>query len=210
MTHWYFLYTISFSIRQIKCESFLEDINSILNSGDVPNLYAADEQERILTAMKPMVQDLGQQPTKANLMAAYLKKVRSNVHTVLCMRLVTVQSLLHLFNSKGKNMDHVSYMSLQCTFQMHTSPFHFFLCSPVGEVFRARLRQFPSLVTCCTIDWFSAWPEEALQAVASSFLSELPELEASTDVMKGLVRIKHSFTSFTHTISTTSHSLRED
>lgn len=80
------MYTISFSIPQIKCESFLEDINSILNSGDVPNLYAADEQERILTAMKPVVQDLGQQPTKANLMAAYLRKVRSNVHTVLCMR----------------------------------------------------------------------------------------------------------------------------
>jgi hypothetical protein len=64
----------------------LEDVNNILNSGDVPNLYAVDEQERILTAMKPVVQDLGQQPTKANLMTAYIKRVRSNIHTVLCMR----------------------------------------------------------------------------------------------------------------------------
>ena len=26
--------------------------------------------------------------------------------------------------------------------------------SPVGDAFRNRLRQFPSLVNCCTIDWF--------------------------------------------------------
>ena len=37
--------------------------------------------------------------------------------------------------------------------------------SPLGEVFRQRLRQFPSLVTCCTIDWFTEWPEEALLGV---------------------------------------------
>lgn len=60
--------------------------------------------------------------------------------------------------------------------------------SPIGEVFRARLRQFPSLVTCCTIDWFSAWPKEALQSVATSFLNELPELEASPAALRGMVR----------------------
>ncbi|XP_030276430.1 dynein heavy chain 1, axonemal [Sparus aurata] len=135
--------TFLFVDTQIKSESFLEDVNNILNSGDVPNLYATDEQERILAAMKPVLQDLGQQPTKANLMAAYVRRVRSNIHTVLCM-------------------------------------------SPIGEIFRARLRQFPSLVTCCTIDWFNAWPEEALQAVATSLLNELPELEASPTAMKGL------------------------
>lgn len=37
--------------------------------------------------------------------------------------------------------------------------------SPLGEVFRARLRMFPSLVNNCTIDWFSEWPEEALLGV---------------------------------------------
>lgn len=26
--------------------------------------------------------------------------------------------------------------------------------SPIGEAFRARIRMFPSLVNCCTIDWF--------------------------------------------------------
>jgi dynein heavy chain len=37
--------------------------------------------------------------------------------------------------------------------------------SPLGEVFRSRIRKFPSLVNCCTIDWFSEWPEEALLGV---------------------------------------------
>lgn len=39
-----------------------------------------------MTAMKPVVWDLGQQVTKANLMAAYTGRVRSNIHTVVCMR----------------------------------------------------------------------------------------------------------------------------
>ena len=26
--------------------------------------------------------------------------------------------------------------------------------SPIGDAFRNRLRMFPSLINCCTIDWF--------------------------------------------------------
>ncbi|XP_047204788.1 dynein axonemal heavy chain 1 isoform X4 [Girardinichthys multiradiatus] len=128
--------TFLFVETQIKMVSFLDDICNILISGEVPNLYTPEEQEQILKAMRQAVEVQGQQPTEANLMAAYKRKVNSNFHLVLCM-------------------------------------------SPVGETFRARLRKFPSLVKCCTIDWFDAWPEEALQAVAGSFLNELPELEVS-------------------------------
>ena len=50
--------------------------------------------------------------------------------------------------------------------------------SPIGEVFRSRLRQFPSLITCCTINWFSEWPDEALQSVARNFLQDLTEIDS--------------------------------
>uniref|UniRef100_A0A6I8P5E1 Dynein axonemal heavy chain 1 n=1 Tax=Ornithorhynchus anatinus TaxID=9258 RepID=A0A6I8P5E1_ORNAN len=136
--------TFLFSDTQIKNESFLEDINSVLNSGDIPNLYSLDEQDQILTSMRPIIQERGLQPSKANLMAAYTGRVRNNIHTVLCM-------------------------------------------SPIGEIFRARLRQFPSLVNCCTIDWFNEWPAEALESVAFSFLSELPDLETNLEVIDALV-----------------------
>ncbi|EGF78014.1 hypothetical protein BATDEDRAFT_91203 [Batrachochytrium dendrobatidis JAM81] len=51
---------------------------------------------------------------------------------------------------------------------------HVVLCmSPVGDAFRNRLRMFPSLINCTTIDWFSEWPEDALQDVALSFLADV-------------------------------------
>ena len=42
--------TFLFNDTQIVYESMLEDINGILNSGDVPNLYAAEDMEAITTA----------------------------------------------------------------------------------------------------------------------------------------------------------------
>ncbi|KAL3266448.1 hypothetical protein HHI36_010620 [Cryptolaemus montrouzieri] len=109
-----------FSDTQIKSETFLEDLNNILNSGDVPNIYQPDEMDSIYQNMKGILQEMGMTPTKSNLFAVYQKQVRSNLHTVITM-------------------------------------------SPIGEIFRARLRQFPALVNNCTIDWFSAWPDSALQ-----------------------------------------------
>ncbi len=58
--------------------------------------------------------------------------------------------------------------------------------SPIGEVFRSRLRQFPSFVNCCTIDWFSEWPDEALMSVAQNFIQEITEIE-NPDTIPGLV-----------------------
>lgn len=41
-----------FSDNQIKDESFMEDISMILNTGDVPNLYPADEKAEIIEKMQ--------------------------------------------------------------------------------------------------------------------------------------------------------------
>ena len=38
--------------------------------------------------------------------------------------------------------------------------------SPVGSTFRNRCIQFPSIINCCTIDWFNVWPDDALNSVA--------------------------------------------
>lgn len=75
-----------FSDTQIKSESFLEDINNILNSGDVPNIYQIDELDKIYQGMKGLVQELGLTATKSNLFATYQKEVRTNMHTVITMR----------------------------------------------------------------------------------------------------------------------------
>ncbi|CAH2067322.1 unnamed protein product, partial [Iphiclides podalirius] len=56
--------------------------------------------------------------------------------------------------------------------------------SPAGTALRTRIRKFPSLVNCCTIDWFQEWPPDALLAVAKRFLKdvELTELERETAI----------------------------
>ena len=44
--------------------------------------------------------------------------------------------------------------------------------SPVGTSFIQNLRMFPSLVNCCTLDWFTDWPEDALEDVANDSLKK--------------------------------------
>lgn len=46
-----------FSDSQIKDEAFIEDINMILNTGDVPNLYASDEKAEILEKMMDLARE---------------------------------------------------------------------------------------------------------------------------------------------------------
>ena len=119
-----------FTDTQIVKESFMEDINAVLNSGDVPNIYGNDEIEAIGGVMRPILQAAGLPQTKAALYSGYLQRVQSNLHVVLAM-------------------------------------------SPVGDAFRTRLRMYPAMVTCCSLDWFSEWPEEALLAVAQQKLSDI-------------------------------------
>ncbi|KAJ3091620.1 Dynein heavy chain 5, axonemal [Quaeritorhiza haematococci] len=64
---------------------------------------------------------------------------------------------------------------------------HVVLCfSPVGEKFRNRALKFPGLISGCTMDWFTRWPNEALRAVAEKFLTEI-EIVATDQVRKEVV-----------------------
>ena len=59
-----------------------------------------------------------------------------------------------------------------------------FCMSPVGDTLRIRCRQFPSLVNCMTLDYFSSWPEQALLDVSTQKLADLEDV--TEDVRKGL------------------------
>ncbi|XP_050527307.1 dynein axonemal heavy chain 1-like [Daktulosphaira vitifoliae] len=135
-----------FCDTQIKSESFLEDINNMLNSGDIPNIYQSDEMDKIMQNMKGPATELGLLPTKSNLFSLYIKQVKNSLHCVLTM-------------------------------------------SPLGDIFRARVRQFPALVNNCTIDWFSDWPESALKSVAYHFLSDVEDLKSSPKLFNNVVNI---------------------
>ncbi|KNE63057.1 hypothetical protein AMAG_08223 [Allomyces macrogynus ATCC 38327] len=130
---------------QVFQESCVEDVNNLLNSGDVPNLYTNDDLDRIYNAIRPIAQDAGLIPTKENMFSMYINRVRENLHLVFCM-------------------------------------------SPIGDAFRNRLRMFPSLVNCCTIDWFSMWPEEALRSVAANSVAEVSDL-GTEQVLEGIVTL---------------------
>jgi len=117
------------SDEQITQESFLEDVNNILTSGEVPKLFPPDELGPILDQLRPEASKQGRDTSSDALYAFFLERVRHNLHVVLCM-------------------------------------------SPVGVAFRNRIRMFPALVNCCTIDWFNHWPDEALKEVAARFLHE--------------------------------------
>lgn len=49
--------------------------------------------------------------------------------------------------------------------------------SPAGDTLRIRCRNFPGLISNTSIDWFFAWPKEALVSVCDYYLkdTELPE-----------------------------------
>merc|ERR1719313_1462317 len=123
-----------YSDTQIIKESMVEDVNNILNSGEVPNLMETEDMERILTAVRPLAKEAGKPEGRDAIYAHFVQLVRENLHIVLCM-------------------------------------------SPIGDAFRVRCRMFPSLINCCTIDWYDEWPK------TRSSLSHTATLRSSTSAL---------------------------
>ncbi|XP_069790705.1 dynein axonemal heavy chain 7 isoform X4 [Narcine bancroftii] len=123
-----------FTDTQIKQESFLEDINNLLNAGEVPNLFPVDEKQEVCERMRLIdrQKDKSKQTdgSPLALFNMFIERCRNQLHVVLAM-------------------------------------------SPIGDAFRNRLRKFPALVNCCTINWFQSWPEDALEAVAKRSLGDI-------------------------------------
>ncbi|XP_069015317.1 dynein axonemal heavy chain 2 [Embiotoca jacksoni] len=74
-----------FNDTQIVNESFLEDINNILSSGEVPNLYKQDEFVEICTALSDSARKDNVIETPDSLFRYLIERVRNNLQIVLCM-----------------------------------------------------------------------------------------------------------------------------
>ncbi|KAK4472821.1 hypothetical protein MN116_004037, partial [Schistosoma mekongi] len=149
-----------FTDAQIKQESFLEDINNLLNAGEVPNLYATDEKMEVCEKMRQLdrARDRNKQTdgSPVALFNYFIQRVREQLHIVLAL-------------------------------------------SPIGDSFRNRLRKFPSLVNCCTIDWFQVWPEDALTAVATR---SLKDIDMPDEIRNGCIDLCKYFHTSTCELST--------
>ncbi|KAL4712586.1 hypothetical protein ACJJTC_007181 [Scirpophaga incertulas] len=121
--------TFLFTESQIKEEIFIQNLDSLLNSGEVPNLYGLDEKQEIMELVRLAAQggnrNLDISPLQ--ILAFFIGRCKAKLHIVLCF-------------------------------------------SPIGSAFRTRLRLYPSLVNCCTIDWYDSWPEDALEMVANYYM----------------------------------------
>ncbi|XP_055959532.1 dynein axonemal heavy chain 2-like, partial [Patella vulgata] len=74
-----------FNDTQVVEESFLEDTNNVLSSGEVPNLYKTEEFEEVRNALADEVKAQGIDDTAQSVFAFLIDRVRANLHVVLCM-----------------------------------------------------------------------------------------------------------------------------
>ncbi|KXS09529.1 hypothetical protein M427DRAFT_128896 [Gonapodya prolifera JEL478] len=70
------------SDTQIKSETFLEDVNNILNSGEVPNLFEVDEREKILGDLRPLARQQGFSEDRDTIYQFFINRVKDNLHIV--------------------------------------------------------------------------------------------------------------------------------
>ena len=60
------------SDNNIKKESYLEDINNILNTGEVPNLMAFEDLEEIFSEMRIIVKERGIFESRENMQRLFV------------------------------------------------------------------------------------------------------------------------------------------
>eukprot|EP00102_Acyrthosiphon_pisum_P021804 XP_016659014.1 PREDICTED: dynein heavy chain 6, axonemal-like [Acyrthosiphon pisum] len=78
--------TFLFSDNQIVQEEFLEDINNILSSGEVPDLFKHDDLEKAIAACRPAALSLGVDSQNQEAMFRFfIQRVRSKLHLVVSM-----------------------------------------------------------------------------------------------------------------------------
>ena len=106
---------------------YFENVNNILNSGEIPNLFNQEEKESIIDKLRE-IRGMSIK-TSAEKWEIFLQNTKKNLHIVFCF-------------------------------------------SPIGENLKKKLRQFPSFTNCCSINWMTDWPEDALRSVTEKCFKE--------------------------------------
>ena len=78
--------TFLFSDTQIKNETFVEDINNMLNSGEVPNIFPSDEKAAICEAVRPFAKQVygkAAADMQAAELYAFIQRIKAQMHIVL-------------------------------------------------------------------------------------------------------------------------------
>lgn len=132
-----------FTEGQITKEEFLVYLNDLLSSGEIADLFQAEDLDGIINQVRPACKSEGLGDTPQACWKFFIDRVKRNLHMALCF-------------------------------------------SPVGDAFRNRAKKFPALVNCTVIDWFHAWPDEALHSVADKFLAEVEM--ASDEIRAGITK----------------------
>ena len=131
---------------QIKDEAFLEDIDSVLNTGEVPNLFSVEEKQEIMeVSCYNYVSFVYKRP--------YLFMLNVTI-TIASFQAVRPTAQAGNKNLELNALTLFAFFVARCRENLHIVV----AFSPIGDAFRKRLRQFPSLINCCTIDWFEVLP----------------------------------------------------
>lgn len=74
-----------FTDSQIKNEAMLEDVNMLLNTGDVPNIFPADERGEVLEKMQEIarIECRNIDATPLSMYNFFIDRVKINLHIVL-------------------------------------------------------------------------------------------------------------------------------
>ena len=128
----------------------LEDISNILNNGEVPNLFEAKTKIKVPEVINGQLPDQGYK--KDEIMGPIQQKLKAK-------------------GFKGEQPDDKKWKEF---IEGVKQNLHIVVVqSPSGEEFRLRMRSYPNLINCATLNWFHAWPNDALIETAKKYIDKI-------------------------------------
>jgi len=138
----------------------LEDVSNILSNGEVPNLF-----DKIKIKIPEILEKM-----------KYNEVKRGDVILLMNKKLQEAG-----IRNADSNM---AWNKFVLSIKTHL---HFILVqSPSGDSLKNRLRSYPNLINCATINWFHPWPADALFETSKSLLKDM---ELEDDVRKKITGI---------------------